>query len=84
MGQVPSDGVAPSSRLHARSPIASGGRALLTARVSYSIECLGSADFRIRIISPWQNGFAERLIGSIRRECVHHIIVLGEAHLVAF
>jgi hypothetical protein len=31
--------------------------------------------------SPWQNGFAERLIGSIRRECVDHIIVFGEAHL---
>ena len=28
--------------------------------------------------SPWQNGFAERLIGSIRRECVDHIVVLGE------
>jgi transposase InsO family protein len=31
--------------------------------------------------SPWQNGFAERLIGSIPRECLDHIIVLGEAHL---
>src|SRR5258705_5979261 len=31
--------------------------------------------------SPWQNGFAERLIGSIRRECLDHIIVLGEIHL---
>jgi transposase InsO family protein len=31
--------------------------------------------------SPWQNGFAERLIGSIRRECVDHMIVLGEVHL---
>src|SRR5258706_10745734 len=31
--------------------------------------------------SPWQNGFAERLIGSIRRECVAHIIVLDEVHL---
>ena len=31
--------------------------------------------------SPWQNGFAERLIGSIRRECVDHVIALGEAHL---
>jgi transposase InsO family protein len=31
--------------------------------------------------SPWQNGVAERLIGSIRRECVDHIIVLGEVHL---
>src|SRR3979490_1427674 len=31
--------------------------------------------------SPWQNGCAERLIGSIRRECVDHFVVLGEAHL---
>ena len=31
--------------------------------------------------SPWQNGFAERLIGSIRRECVDHLIVLSEDHL---
>jgi len=31
--------------------------------------------------SPWQNGFAERLIGSIRRECTDHLIVLSEAHL---
>jgi len=31
--------------------------------------------------SPWQNGFAERLIGSIRRECLDHIVVFGETHL---
>jgi putative transposase len=31
--------------------------------------------------SPWQNPFVERLIGSIRRECLDHIIVLGENHL---
>ena len=31
--------------------------------------------------SPWQNGFAERLIGSIRRECLDQIIVCGEEHL---
>src|ERR1700692_3835378 len=31
--------------------------------------------------SPWQNGFAERLIGSIRRECLDHVIIRGEAHL---
>ncbi len=41
---------------------------------------------RPRIISakqsPWQNPFAERVIGSIRRECTDHIIALGERHLV--
>ncbi|MGX9431078.1 MULTISPECIES: integrase core domain-containing protein [Bradyrhizobium] len=31
--------------------------------------------------SPWQNGFAEQLIGLIRRECLDHVIILGEAHL---
>ena len=31
--------------------------------------------------SPWQNPYAERLIGSIRRECLDHVIVLGEQHL---
>jgi len=31
--------------------------------------------------SPWQNPFAERLIGSIRRECLNYVLVLGESHL---
>src|SRR6202035_3943383 len=31
--------------------------------------------------SPWQNGYAERLISSIRRECLDHVVVLGECHL---
>jgi hypothetical protein len=31
--------------------------------------------------SPWQNGHAERLIGSIRCDCLDHVIVFGEAHL---
>jgi len=31
--------------------------------------------------SPWQNAYAERLIGSIRRECIDHVVVFGERHL---
>ena len=42
---------------------------------------MGIRDKPIAPGSPWQNSFAERLIGTIRRECVDHIVVLGEAHL---
>ena len=31
--------------------------------------------------SPWQNPYAERIVGSVRRECLDHVIVLGEQHL---
>ncbi len=31
--------------------------------------------------SPWQNAYAERVIGSIRRECLDHMIILSEDHL---
>jgi transposase InsO family protein len=42
---------------------------------------MGIRDKPIAAGSPWQNSFAERLIGTIRRECVDHIVVLGETHL---
>ena len=49
--------------------------------VTRRLRAMGIRDKPIAPGSPWQNGFAERLIGSIRRECVDHFIVLGEAHL---
>ncbi len=51
------------------------------AAVKRRLRAMGIRDKPIAPASPWQNGFAERLIGSIRRECVDHIVVLGEAHL---
>jgi transposase InsO family protein len=50
--------------------------------VKHRLRAMGIRDKPIAPDSPWQNGFAERLIGSIRRECVDHLIVLGEAHLL--
>src|SRR5246127_2497742 len=49
--------------------------------VTRRLRAMGVRDKPIASASPWQNGFADRLIGSIRRECVDHIIVLGEMHL---
>src|SRR5438132_813067 len=51
------------------------------AAVTRRLRAMGIRDKPIAPGSPWQNGFAERLIGSIRRECVNHLVVLGEAHL---
>jgi transposase InsO family protein len=45
------------------------------------IRAMGIRDRPISARSPWQNGYAERLIGSIRRECLDHVVVFGERHL---
>ncbi|HXN91817.1 MAG TPA: integrase core domain-containing protein [Candidatus Sulfotelmatobacter sp.] len=49
--------------------------------VTRRLRAMGIRDKPIAPSSPWQNGFAERLIGSIRRECLDHIIIFSEAHL---
>ena len=45
------------------------------------LRAMGIRDKPIAPKSPWQNGVAERLIGSNRRDCTDHIIVFGETHL---
>ena len=45
------------------------------------IEGMGVQEVLTAPRSPWQNAFAERLIGSIRRECLDHVIVLNRKHL---
>jgi transposase InsO family protein len=42
---------------------------------------MGIRDKPIAPGSPWQNGYAERLIGSIRRECTDHVVAFGAEHL---
>jgi len=49
--------------------------------VTRRIQAMGIRDRPTAPASPWQNGYAERLIGSIRRECLDYFIVLGEVHL---
>jgi transposase InsO family protein len=45
------------------------------------LRAMGIRDRPIAFRSPWQNAYVERLIGSIRRACLDHMIVFGEAHL---
>ena len=49
--------------------------------VTRRLRTMGIRDRPITPRSPWQNGHVERLIGSIRRECLDHVVVLGESHL---
>ena len=51
------------------------------AVVTRRLRAMGIRDKPTAPASPWQNAYAERLIGTVRRECVDHFIVLGEAHL---
>src|SRR5438128_6328109 len=53
------------------------------AAVRNRLRAMGIRDKPIAPGSPWQNGFAERLIGSIRPECVDHVITRGEGALAA-
>jgi transposase InsO family protein len=45
------------------------------------VESIGIKQALISARSPWQNPYVERVIGSIRRECVDHTIILNERHL---
>ena len=45
------------------------------------VRAMGIRDRPISPHSPWQNGYAERLIGTLRRECLDQIVIFGEKHL---
>jgi len=48
------------------------------------VRCVAGLGVEEKVIaprSPWQNPYVERLIGSLRRECLDHVIILNERHL---
>jgi transposase InsO family protein len=51
------------------------------AAVAMTARAMGIEEIRTAPRSPWQNAYAERVIGSIRRECLDHVIVLNETGL---
>ena len=55
--------------------------AIYGEKVQRRIKSLGIQEVVTAPRSPWQNRFCERVIGSIRRDCLDHVIVLNERHL---
>jgi transposase InsO family protein len=49
--------------------------------ITETVTALGIDPLLTAYRSPWQNGYVERLLGSFRRECLDHVIVLHETHL---
>jgi hypothetical protein len=64
-----------------RTPTFAIGLRIKSSNVLRRLRAMGIRDKPIAPGSPWQNGYAERLIGTLRRECLDHMIVFGEAHL---
>jgi len=66
---------------HCTSLSAAGPRQILWPGIPSSRSSDGITEAITAPRSPWQNPYAERLIGSIRRECLDHVIIFGERHL---
>ena len=56
--------------------------AIFSAKVMKFVEAMGIKPCRSAYQSPWQNGLAERWIGSCRRELLDHVIVFGRRHYI--
>ena len=65
---------APRYLIHDRDPAFQG-------QCKVSMKAMGIKSVKTAPSSPWQNPYAERIIGSVRREMLDHVIVLNEEHL---
>ncbi len=65
---------APRYLIHDRDPVFQG-------KCQEALKAMGIKEVKIAPASPWQNVYCERVIGSIRRECLDHVIVINEEHL---
>ena len=70
----PADGSEPKYLIRDRDSIYGG-------YFRHRLKNFGIREILISPRSPWQSPYVERVIGSIRRECLEHVIVLGESHL---
>jgi transposase InsO family protein len=57
------------------------GDATFDAAFDRVVDTFGVTPLRMALRSPWQNPYVERVIGSIRRECLDHVIAINERHL---
>jgi len=57
------------------------GDATFCAGFDRAVDAFGLTSLRTTPSSPWQNPYVERVIGSIRRECLDHVVVFNERHL---
>jgi putative transposase len=70
----------PQDAVRSQSQSAIDNDAIFSSEVARSIRRFGIHPKRTALRSPWQNGTAERFVGSVRRELLDHVVVLGEDH----
>jgi hypothetical protein len=49
---------------------------------THRVRAMGIRDRPIAPRSPWQNPYVEHLVGTLRRECLDHVLIFGERHLL--